>query len=163
MLPTLARQRCSISLGVGRFNDFKGSYTFDADSPSASSINVTIDAASLDTNHPERDKDLRSANFFDAGKYPTITFNSTSYEAGSGGTGSGSDAVLKGDLSMHGVTRSVAIDVKMLGEGKDPWGGYRSGYRSGFEGRVTVAADDYGLPGWVGDIEIYLSFEGVRQ
>ena len=144
---------------MGRFNNFKGSYTFDADSPSASSINVTIDAASLDTNHPERDKDLRSANFFDAGKYPTITFNSTSYEAGSGGTGSGSDAVLKGDLSMHGVTRSVAIDVKMLGEGKDPWGGYRSG----FEGRVTVAADDYGLPGWVGDIEIYLSFEGVRQ
>jgi len=139
---------------MGRFNDFSGSYTFDADSPSDSSIQVTIDADSVDTNHAERDKDLRSANFINTGKYPTITFNSTSYEAG---TGDG--ALLTGDLSMHGVTKSVAIDVNVIGEGKDPWGGYRSG----FEGTVTVAAGDYGLPSWVGDIEIYLSLEGVRQ
>ncbi len=139
---------------MGRFNNFDGSFKFDANNPSASNTGVTINVDSIDTNHAERDKHLRSADFFNADKYPVITFNSTSYEAGSGG-----NAVLKGELSIRDVTRPVSIDVKHIGEGKDPWGGYRSG----FEGSVAVSSSDYGLPDWVGNIDIYLSIEGVRQ
>ena len=64
-----------------------------------------------------------------------------------------------GDLTIHGITNVVTIDVKQVGEGPDPWGGYRSG----FEGTIMLTASDYGLPEWVGDIEISLNVEGVRQ
>ncbi len=138
---------------TGRFNDFEGSFTYDAGNPSASKVSVTINAISLDTNQAVRDKALRSDNFFDVAKYPTITFEGTGYMADSSGD------KLKGDLTMHGVTREVSIDVKQVGEGPDPWGGYRSG----FEGSVMVTASDYDLPEWVGDIEITLNVEGVRQ
>jgi polyisoprenoid-binding protein YceI len=138
---------------TGRFNDFEGSFSHDPSNPSASKVSVTIKTISLDTNHAERDKTLRSDEFFDVAKYPTITFESTGYMAGSSGD------KLKGDLTIHGVTREVSIDVKQVGEGPDPWGGYRSG----FEGSVNVTASDYDLPEWVGDIEISLNVEGVRQ
>ncbi len=138
---------------TGRFNDFEGSFSHDPSNPSASKVSVTINASSLDTNHAERDKTLRSDEFFDVAKYPTISFESTAYMAGSGGD------KLMGDLTIHGVTHAVTIDVKQVGEGPDPWGGYRSG----FEGSVMVTASDYGLPEWVGDIEILLNVEGVRQ
>ncbi len=138
---------------TGRFNDFEGSFSHDPDNPSASKVSVTINARSLDTNHAGRDKTLRSEQFFEVGKYPTITFESTGFIAGSGG------GKLMGDLTIHGITNTVTIDVKHVGEGPDPWGGYRSG----FEGTIMLTASDYGLPEWVGDIEISLNVEGVRQ
>ena len=138
---------------TGRFNDFEGSFSHDPSNPSASKVSVTIVVSSLDTNHAVRDKTLRSDKFFDVAKYPTITFESTAYMAESGGD------KLMGHLTIHGVTHAVTIDVKQVGEGPDPWGGYRSG----FEGSVMVTASDYGLPEWVGDIEILLNVEGVRQ
>ena len=138
---------------IGRFNDFEGSFSHDPGNPSASKVSVTINAMSLDTNHAERDKALRSENFLDASRFPTITFESTGYMAGSGGD------KLKGDLTIHGVTKAVTIDVKSVGEGPDPWGGYRSG----FEGNIMLNAGDFDLPEWVGDIEISLNVEGVRQ
>ena len=104
---------------IGRFNDFDGKFSHDADNPAKSSVNVTINAKSVDSNHAERDKHLRSGDFLDVDKYPTITFNSTGFDG----------STLKGDLNLHGVTKNVAIDVKQIGEGKDPWGGYRSGFR----------------------------------
>ena len=134
---------------VGRFNDFDGKFSHDADNPASSSVSVTINAKSLDSNHAERDKHLRSADFLDVEKYPTITFNSTGFDG----------STLKGDLSLHGVTKNVSIDVKQIGEGKDPWGGYRSG----FEGLITLKAADYGLPDWVGNIDVELIVEGIRQ
>ena len=123
---------------IGRFNDFDGSFTHDASNPSASKVNVVIQAASIDTNHAERDKHLRSADFFDVAKYPTITFDSTGYVAGANGD------MLKGTLSMHGVTKDIEIAVSQIGEGKDPWGGYRNG----FEGNIVLKAADYGMPAW---------------
>lgn len=134
---------------VGRFNDFDGQFSHDADNPGASSVNVTINTKSLDTNHAERDKHLRSSDFFDVEKYPTITFVSTNYDGN----------VLKGDLTMHGATQNVAIDIEQIGEGKDPWGGYRSG----FEGNITLKASDFGMPDWVGDVSVELIIEGIRQ
>ena len=137
----------------GRFNGFEGNFNHDANNPGASKINVTIKAKSIDTNHAERDKDLRSDNFLDVSKYPSITFESTAYMAGLG-----SDT-LKGNVTIFGITKAVAIKVKHVGEGKDPWGGYRSG----FQGNVVLSAKDFGLPEWVGDVEVELIVEGVRQ
>ena len=138
---------------IGRFNDFAGEFNHDANNPNASKVEVVIQTASVDTNHAERDKHLRSEDFFEVSKYPTITFKSTGYKASSSGD------KLTGDLTIHGITRPVTIDVRHIGEGKDPWGGYRSG----FEGAVTLKASDFGMPEWVGDVEIELNIEGTRN
>jgi len=138
---------------IGRFNKFEGAFTHNADDHSASKVSVTIDANSLDTNHAERDEHLRSADFLDAGKYPTITFVSTGYSEDD------SRGKLEGNLTMHGVTKSIAIDVYHNGEGDDPWGGYRSG----FTGTVDLTASAFELPDWVGVLQIELNIEGVRQ
>jgi len=138
---------------IGRFNHFEGNFSHDAGNPSASNVSVTIDASSLDTNHAERDKHLRGKDFLEVSKYPTITFVSTGYQAASSGD------KLQGDLSFHGVTKAITIDVNHIGEGPDPW----NGYRSGFEGDVMLNASDYGLPEWVGNIEVSVIVEGIRQ
>ena len=138
---------------IGRFNDFEGEFSHDPKNPGLSKVKVTINANSLDTNHAERDKHLRGEQFFDVDMYPTISFDSTGYSAGP------DIDTLKGNLTIHGITRAVSIDVRHVGEGNDPWGGYRSG----FEGNIKLNAIDYGLPEWVGEIEIELIIEGVRQ
>lgn len=138
---------------IGRFNDFDGTFMHDPENPAASEAQVIIQAKSLDTNHAERDKHLRSDEFFNVDKYPTITFESTGYEAGEDGD------KLNGKLTMLGVTKDVAINLHHIGEGDDPWGGYRSG----FEGSVMLSAADFGMPDWVGDVEVELNIEGVRQ
>lgn len=137
---------------VGRFNKFDGSFSHDPSNPSASRARVTIEAASLDTNHAERDKHLRSSDFFDVRRHPTITFESTGYE------GSAEVGTLRGRLSFLGETRDIEIGLRKVGEGKDPWGGYRSG----FIGTTRLVAADYGLPDWVGEVEIELNIEGIR-
>ena len=137
---------------VGRFNEFSGRFSYDPKDPSASRASVTIDAASLDTNHAERDKHLRGPDFFDVRRHPKITFESTGYEGGA------EAGTLRGRLSFLGVTREIAIELRKVGEGKDPWGGYRSG----FVGTTRLVAADYGLPEWVGEVEIEVNIEGVR-
>ncbi len=149
---TFKASHLGYSFIVGGFNKFEGKFNHDASNPGASKVSVTIDAASIDTNHAERDKHLRSEDFLDVSKHPTITFESTGYSAGSGGD------KLTGNLTMHGVTQEVVIDVRHIGEGKDPWGGYRSG----FVGNVTLNAADYGLPEWVGMLDVELNIEGTR-
>ena len=139
---------------VGRFNDFEGTFSYDEADPASASVSVTIDVASVDTNHAERDKHLRSEDFFEVDSYPEITFVSTSFEE----SGDGS-AKLTGDLSLHGVTKSVTIDARHIGHGDDPWGGYRRG----LEGTINLNSTEFGFPGWVGDVEIYLVVEGIRM
>jgi len=145
---------------LGHFDEFKGTFNFDASHPENNAVKVTIDTASIDTNHAKRDKHLRSADFFDVAKYPTATFVSTGYKDKGHGKG-----VLKGTLNLHGVTKQLAIDVDQVGTGPDPWGGYRRG----FEGRTTLHLSDYHMPfapklGPVSeDVELYLSIEGIRQ
>jgi polyisoprenoid-binding protein YceI len=140
------------SFVVGSFKDFSGKFNHDASNSDDSKVNVTIEAKSVDTNHAERDKHLRSGDFLEVSKYPTITFESTGYTSGSGGD------KLKGNLTLRGVTKAIEIDVRHIGEGKDPWGGYRSG----FVGNISLKAADYGLPDWVGMLEIELNIEGTR-
>ncbi|MDT7525975.1 MAG: YceI family protein [Pseudidiomarina maritima] len=143
---------------LGRFNDFEGTFSYDEANPSAAKVNVTIDVASLDSNHAERDKHLRSADFFNVGKYPQAKFESTSYTANGDGTG-----VLKGNFTLHGTTKPISIDVTEIGAGQDPWGGFRRG----FEGAVTITPADFGMDYDLGPasetVEIYLSIEGIRK
>lgn len=147
---------------LGRFNRFEGTYQYDEDEkhPERSRVEVEIDVASLDTNHAERDKHLRSKRFFDVKKYPTARFVSTAFEPRGGGK-----ALLKGEFTLRGITRNIVIDVQQVGAGPDPWGGYRRG----FEGQVVLNLSDYQMAeaNILGDaaekIEIYLSIEGVRK
>ena len=136
---------------LGHFEDFNGRFTYDAADPGSSTASVTIDVKSLDTDHSERDKHLRGPEYFDVDANPKISFTSTSY------AGNKTEGTLTGDLNFCGVDQKVDIAVSKIGEGKDPWGGYRSG----FEGSVTLTAADYGLPEWIGDVEVYLVVEGV--
>ncbi|WOA31265.1 YceI family protein [Alloalcanivorax xenomutans] len=142
----------------GRFNDFDGAFTVDADNPENSTVEATIQTASLDSNHAERDKHLRSADFLDVSKYPTATFKSTGIEK----TGDDS-ARITGDFTLHGVTKPVTLDAKLIGYGDDPWGGYRMG----LEASTTLKLADFGITTNLGPasetVEIIISVEGVRQ
>lgn len=147
----------------GRFDDFEGTLNFDAGNPGASSVSVTIQATSIDTNEKDRDTHLRSADFFDVEKFPQVTFKSTSI------TGSGENYRVVGDLTIHGVTKEVTLPATFLGTAKDPWGNDRVG----FESELTINRKDFGL-NWntaleaggflVGDdIKISLSVQAIEQ
>ncbi|MDE1464360.1 YceI family protein [Spartinivicinus poritis] len=142
----------------GRFNTFEGSFSYDEKKPEATKVNVTIDTASVDSNHAERDKHLRSDDFLDVKKYPKATFVSKKVIP------KGDDkAVLVGDLTLHGVTKEVTIDVTAIGGGKDPWGGYRQG----FQGSTSFKLKDFNIKKDLGpasqEVELILSIEGIRQ
>lgn len=142
----------------GTFKDFDGSFSFDAAKPEASSVSVTLNTASVDTNHAERDKHLRSGDFLNVSKHPQATFASTSVKS----TGEGT-ADITGDLTLNGVTKPVVINAKFIGEGTDPWGGYRAG----FEGSTTLKLTDFGITKDLGPasqtVELILSVEGIRK
>jgi polyisoprenoid-binding protein YceI len=125
-----------ISNVKGEFTRVSGTVDLDTDNPSASSINVTIDAASISTRDEQRDGHLKSADFLDVAKYPSITFKSKEVAA----TGEGYEVV--GDLTIHGVTGEVALDVEdMTPEAKDPWGGVRRGATA----TTTIDRKDFGM------------------
>lgn len=151
-------QHLGYSWLYGRFNEFDGKFTYDEKNPSANKVEVTIDTASIDSNHAERDKHLRSEDFLDVKKFPQARFVSTGFEDKGDGK-----AVLTGDLTLHGVTRTVVIDVEHIGQGEDPWGGYRAG----FFGTTRLKLADFGITRDLGpasqEVELTLSVEGIRQ
>ncbi|MDV5863125.1 YceI family protein [Pseudomonas mendocina] len=142
----------------GTFKDFDGTFSYDAANPEASKVNVTLKTASVDTNHAERDKHLRSADFLNVSKHDTATFESTSVKS----TGEGS-ADVTGNLTLNGVTKPVVIAAKFIGEGQDPWGGYRAG----FEGTTTLKLKDFDITKDLGpaseSVELIISIEGIRK
>ncbi|MFT7404871.1 YceI family protein [Zhongshania sp.] len=142
----------------GRFNDFEGRFNYDPDKPDASSVNVTIKTASIDSNHAERDKHLRDKDFLAVDKYPTAIFKSTSFKAFGDGK-----AEMKGTLTLRGVTKPVTIAVTEIGGGKDPWGGVRHG----FHGTTEIALKDFGIDFDLGPasqiVELTLDIEGIAQ
>lgn len=145
---------------MGRFNKFEGSFDYDENNPSNNKVSVTIELSSLDTNHAERDKHLKSARFFDVKKYPTATFKSTEWIDNGDGT-----ATLKGIFTLRGVSKPIELRVKQIGAGKDPWGGFRRG----FEATTTLKLSDYKMKeahilGPVAEnVEVWISIEGVRK
>ncbi|GLZ85145.1 UPF0312 protein [Metapseudomonas resinovorans] len=142
----------------GTFKDFDGSFSFDEKNPEASKIKVTLKTASVDTNHAERDKHIKSGDFLNVSKNPTATFESTSVKS----TGQGT-ADVAGNLTLNGVTKPVVIKAKFVGQGDDPWGGYRAG----FEGATTIKLKDFAIQKDLGpasqEAELIISFEGVRS
>ena len=157
---TFKIQHLGYSWLEGRFNRFSGDFDYDETNPANNRVSLEIDVASIDSNHAERDKHLRSERFFDVKKFPKASFVSTGWkEHGSGKT------TLKGKFTLRGVTKEIAIDVSQVGAGKDPWGGFRRG----FVGTTTLHLSDYKMKeghtlGPVAEnVELWLSIEGVRQ
>jgi len=119
----------------GRFTSFTGEITIP-ENPLHSSVELKVDAGSIDTREEARDAHLRSPDFFDVERYPEITFRSTRVEGESPG-----GFRLVGDLTVHGVTRPVELDVEYNGWTTDPWGGRRAGFSASAE----VDREDFGL------------------
>lgn len=142
----------------GTFKDFDGSFSFDDKNPEASKVNVTLNTQSVDTNHAERDKHIRSGDFLNVGKHPTATFASTAVKS----TGEGT-ADITGNLTLNGVTKPVVIAATFIGQGDDPWGGYRAG----FAGSTMLKLKDFEIEKDLGpasaEVELIISVEGVRQ
>jgi len=141
---------------LGRFNTFDGGFSYDAAAPEKSEIEVVIDTASLDSNHADRDKHLKGSDFLDVKKFPKAVFKSTGFEVKD-------DNNAVGTFMLHGVKKTISFPVEKIGEGKDPWGGYRVG----FEGKTTLKLADYGITYNLGPasahVEIELYVEGIRQ
>jgi polyisoprenoid-binding protein YceI len=121
----------------GKFEDFAGKISVDRAKPSASSVEFSIKAVSVNTGNSDRDKEVRGPEFFDTAKTPEITFKSTSIVA----TKKKDVYDVTGDLTMRGVTKHVTIPVEFLGFGKDPWGAERAG----FSLTTVVNRKDYGI------------------
>jgi polyisoprenoid-binding protein YceI len=120
----------------GYFDEVSAVADIDPDQPEKSSVEVTISTASIRTNHPVRDNDLRSSNFLEVDKYPLMTFKSTSVEP------AGADHyTLTGDLTIKGTSRSVSLDVTRYGEFNDPAMGHRIAYGA----TTKINRKDYGL------------------
>ena len=128
--------RHMMSSVTGRFSQFEGTVSIDRAKPAQSRVEFSIDAASIDTGNANRDKHLRSADFFEVEKFPKITFRSTKVVP----TGENRFDV-SGNLTMHGVTRQITLPVSFLGFAKDPWGNERAG----FEIETTLNRKEYGL------------------
>jgi polyisoprenoid-binding protein YceI len=146
-----------ISHLVGRFDTFEGDLNLTPNGKS--DVSVTIQTASVDSNHQKRDEHLRSPDFFNSKQFPVMRFVSrkVSYNA------AGEPVRVDGDLELHGVTKPVTLAVKPVGAGKDPWGGYRSGYTA----TSTLKRSDFGMnfmPGGIGDdIALTLQIEAIKQ
>lgn len=142
----------------GRFDDFEGRFSYDPKKPEDSNVTVVIDTASVNSNHAERDKHLRGKDFLHVEKYPQARFESTAFIPKGNGK-----AELKGQLTLHGVTRDISIDVTEIGGGKDPWGGYRQG----FTGTTEFALKDFGIDFDLGPasrtVQMTLDIEGIAQ
>jgi polyisoprenoid-binding protein YceI len=147
----------------GRFDKYTGTFAYDPQNLKAFKASATIDATSINTNVGKRDDHLRSADFFDVQKFPTLSFLSTSVVSSDK-----NKIKLRGDLTIHGVTKPVILDVEILGTIKDPWGNERAS----LVGTTTINRTDFGLT-WnkvieagklmVGEeVEITLEIEGVK-
>jgi polyisoprenoid-binding protein YceI len=153
-----------VSTVKGRFRRLSGTIHLDEDDPTRSSVEVEIDTASIDTAVEERDNHLRSDDFFNAERFPTITFRSTEIDKVDD-----ESYLISGDLTIRDITREVVLAAEFEGQGPDAYGGYRSG----FTATTTLNRKDFGL-NWnafieaggvaVGDkVKVTLHVEAIRQ
>lgn len=143
---------------TGRFDKFGGKFSYDPANVSASKIEVNIDTSSINSNHAERDKHLKSDDFLDVSAFSNAKFVSTSVTKKTDG-----ELAVTGVLTLHGVSKTITIDAQTVGEGKDPWGGYRAG----FSGTTTIALSDFAIKMNLGPasshVQLELHIEGVKQ
>lgn len=142
---------------VGRFDTFDAQFQFDPADPTKSTLSVTIPIAGIDTGVAALDEHLRSPDFFDASKFPTATFKSTKVEA------AGPKALkVSGDLTLHGVTKPVVLDVTINQVGPYPMGGRPA---AGFDATATLKRSDFGIDRFVPNVsdEIALSITTEAQ
>jgi polyisoprenoid-binding protein YceI len=123
----------------GRFGDVAGTIIIDDAAPGASRVEVTIDAAAIDTRTKQRDAHLRSADFLDVENHPSVTFRSTAVRGSCAQAGDRLE--LEGELTIRGVTKPVVLDVTFEGTGRDPWGGERAS----FTATASIDRRDFGL------------------
>jgi polyisoprenoid-binding protein YceI len=121
----------------GQFNKISGTIHFDPSNLMAASVDLTIDATSIFTGVQKRDDHLKSADFFDIDRYPEITFRSTRI-----GSVNGNRAKVNGDLTLHGITRQIVVEVEFSGPEQDPFG---DGTSIGFTASAAISREDYGL------------------
>ncbi len=144
---------------IGRFNTMAGDVSFDKDAVEKSTVAITIDAASIDTNHAKRDEHLRSPDFFNTKEFPKLTFKSTKIEKTGDKTGK-----LHGDLTMLGVTKPVVLDVTFNKDGVSPASKLET---AGFSARGTLKRTDfgmkYGAPAIGDDIQLLIEVEAVKS
>ncbi len=147
-----------ISNTIGRFNEIAGAITWDGANLTAAKIDVTIQAGSVDTHSEKRDAHLTSPDFFDAKQFTTLKFTSSSFTKIDD-----SNYKIVGEFTMHGVTKPLTITAMKIGEGKDPWGGYRIGFESTF----TIKRSEFGMTKMLDGISdvviVTFSTEGVKK
>lgn len=145
-----------VSYCYGRFNEVEGRISLAGDE--GNSLEVSIKADTIDSNDKKRDDHLRGPDFFNTKQFPTITFKSKEFKKTSE-----NKYKVTGDLTLHGVTKSVSTELEHVGSGKDPWGGQRTG----FEGSFEIKRSEYGInfmPGGLGeDVRILVAIEGIKQ
>jgi polyisoprenoid-binding protein YceI len=145
---------------LGRFNKVEGAFTLDEAAPEKSSVVVTIDAASIDTNDAKRDEHLRGKDFFEVTAFPQLLYKSTSVEK----TGENT-ATVTGDLTLHGVTRPVPLSVTLTKAGPHPVD--QTKIMAGFSARGTLKRSDfgmtYGLPVLGDEVELIIETEAIKQ
>lgn len=150
------------SVLTGRFDKFEGEFSYDPANIEASKVSVTIDTSSVNSNHAERDKHLRSGDFLTVDKFPKATFVSTKVIIDKANK---DEFDIVGDLTLNGVTKSVTLDVKKVGEGKDPWN--PNGYRAGFSGETEINMRDFNIKMDLGPasqtVKLELEVEGIRK
>ncbi|MFC1526233.1 YceI family protein [Candidatus Latescibacterota bacterium] len=150
-----------VSRTTGGFTDFAGTIVYDPEKPEATQIEGTIQVASIDTRNEKRDGHLKGPDFFDAGKYPTIAFKSSSTRSHD------NHLMVTGNLTLHGTTRQIVLPVEVLGVGTHP----RSGKAvAGFSAETTIRRSDYGVNNWtdvagvLGDeVKVILTIEAGAQ
>jgi polyisoprenoid-binding protein YceI len=120
---------------TGNFRQFEGTIQFDPAQPERASVEATIQTTSIDTANEGRDKHLRSADFFDVEKFPTLTFKSTKVEK------KGEELLVTGDLTIKGVTKSVTFPIEFHGAGPTPWGAQSAG----FSAELKIDRKDFGV------------------
>ncbi|WP_044408122.1 YceI family protein [Thiomicrospira microaerophila] len=143
---------------VGRFDKFEGYYVHDPKNPANEKVQVTIDTRSINSNHAERDRHLRSDDFLNVRRYPEAKFVSTSVVNQADGS-----KLIKGNFTLNGVTQPLEIVATKIGEGTDPWGGYRSG----FEGSTEFKMKDFNFKRDLGPgsatVYLNLHIEGIKR
>ena len=147
-----------IAYVYGRFNGPTGSFVFDESSPPKSTIEMQADTKNVDTAVEKRDTHLKSPDFFNAEKYPLISFKSKSVKKLDDST-----YEVSGDLTLLGKTRQITVKANATGAGKDPWGNFRRGFETSFSIKRSEFGMDFMMGGISDEVNLTVSVEGIRQ